>query len=686
MRRISFAVFTLLLVLTLNFSVNETAPVQAQDTNLVRNPGFEGNYNAWLPQFGTAQMADEWTPWWVNDADHDPEWAMPEYKRADGRSFPDRVVEGDAAQQWFNFHRSSYAGIYQQIPNVTPGQTYRFSIYGQVWSSSSDEPRPSKNPGDPNFRIGIDPTGAAVPGPVSDSPSTVVWSNIAPMDQIIDKYYQMSIDVTAESDTITIYVNASPQWPLKHNDIYVDAANVIAVGTPAPAPTTPPASGGGGDCVIPASGPWPPCATGGGGGAAPGDPGCVIPASGPWPPCATGGSGGGTPVAGNPGCVIPPSGPWPPCATDGSGGGTPVAGKPGCVIPASGPWPPCATEGGGGDPAAPANPSPPAATPTPAPSAPATGNAGAFKMGGQTHTLANPDLMLNTGLEWVKFQHKWGSGQNPQDLQGRISDAKARGFKVLMSMPGAPYPTEIDFAGYTEFLRGVASLNPAPDAIEVWNEMNIDFEWPLGEISGASYVNNMLKPGYQAIKAANPNVMVISGALAPTGFFGGGCTANGCDDEPYIREMVAAGAMDYMDCLGVHYNEGIISPHLREGDPRGNSGHYTRYYWGMVDAYWNASGGRKPLCFTELGYVSGEGYGELPPGFSWASETSIAEHAQWLGEATQLSKDSSKVEMLIIFNVDFTLFSGNDPQAGYAMIRKDGSCPACDTVRSALGR
>ena len=35
-------------------------------------------------------------------------------------------------------------------------------------------------------------------------------------------------------------------------------------------------------------------------------------------------------------------------------------------------------------------------------------------------------------------------------------------------------------------------------AIEVWNEMNIDFEWPKGQISPSAYVNNMLAPAYNA--------------------------------------------------------------------------------------------------------------------------------------------------------------------------------------------
>ena len=52
----------------------------------------------------------------------------------------------------------------------------------------------------------------------------------------------------------------------------------------------------------------------------------------------------------------------------------------------------------------------------------------------------------------------------------------------------------------------------------------------------------MLKPAYQAIKEANSGVMVISGAPAPTGFFGG-CSGAGCDDNLYIQGMVAAGAL-----------------------------------------------------------------------------------------------------------------------------------------------
>jgi hypothetical protein len=190
----------------------------------------------------------------------------------------------------------------------------------------------------------------------------------------------------------------------------------------------------------------------------------------------------------------------------------------------------------------------------------------------------------------------------------------------------------------------------------------------------------MLAPAYQAIKAANPGVMVISGAPTPTGAFNG-CgsigTVSGCDDWFYIQQMRDAGANSYLDCVGVHYNEGIISPSQRSGDPRAFGDFYSRYFFGMLDLYYGTFG--KPLCFTELGYLSPEGHGGLPANFAWAQDTTVAEQSQWLAEAAVLASQSNKVRLMIIFNVDFTTY-GADPQAGYAMVRPGGACPACDAL------
>jgi len=93
----------------------------------------------------------------------------------------------------------------------------------------------------------------------------------------------------------------------------------------------------------------------------------------------------------------------------------------------------------------------------------------------------------------------------------------------------------------------------------------------------------------------------------------------------------------------------------------------------------------KQLCFTEIGYVTGDGFAQALPGnFGWAAGNSVQEQAQWLGDAVRIARGSSRVRLFIIWNVDSTTYLADDPQAGYAIIRPDGTCPACNTVAIAL--
>jgi len=304
-----------------------------------------------------------------------------------------------------------------------------------------------------------------------------------------------------------------------------------------------------------------------------------------------------------------------------------------------------------------------------------------FSYGGHVASLGPTTVnrMHQAGMTWVKRQWRYQRGQDPGAVAGFINEAHANGFRILLGIVGLPQ--ELNGGGYvgdySAFVAGAARLGA--DGVEVWNEPNIDREWPTGSISPQNYTN-LLREAYNAIKAANPNTLVISGAPAPTGFFGG-CFAHGCDDDAFVQGMAAAGAASVMDCIGVHYNEGIVSPDATSGDPRGNSGHYTRYFRGMLNTYNGAFGGALPLCFTELGYLTPEGFPPLPGGFAWAQNVSLAQHAAWLDRAVSLAGSSGRVRLLIVWNVDFREY-GADPMAGYAMIRPDGSCPACEALGS----
>jgi hypothetical protein len=322
--------------------------------------------------------------------------------------------------------------------------------------------------------------------------------------------------------------------------------------------------------------------------------------------------------------------------------------------------------------------------------APVAGSAagGAFELGGQALQLNGNtvNLMKRAGMTWAKQQYRYSLGQDAGVVAGLINSAHASGFKVLVSVLGDKSQMG-DFNGYissySQFVGGVAAAGA--DAIEVWNESNIDREWPAGSINGAAYTQ-LLAAAFNAIKSRNANTIVISAAPAPTGFFGtAGCGSGGCNDDVYMQQMAQAGAASYMDCVGLHYNEGIVAPTQSSGDPRGDN-YPTRYFGSMLQRGYGPFGG-KPICFTELGYLSGQGFNQaIPANFAWAANTTVAQQAAWLAGAATASAQSGKVRLMIVFNVDFPSFTDNDPQGGYAMLRPDGSCPSCDSLGAVMGK
>lgn len=308
-----------------------------------------------------------------------------------------------------------------------------------------------------------------------------------------------------------------------------------------------------------------------------------------------------------------------------------------------------------------------------------------FEYGGHVSSAGSGraiNAMRQAGMTWMKIQIRFyrGSDAGLNDAINAINAAHENGFKIMIGTVGNPNDLrdggEAYFDDYASWLGRIAGAGA--DAIEVWNEPNIDREWPQGQINGASYAD-MLRRAYNAIKTNSPGTIVISGAPAPTGAEAA-YPDQVMNDDRWLGQVVQAGGLQYMDCVGAHYNEGITPPSATSGDPRDN--YYTRYFTTMINTYWNVTGGSKPICFTELGYLTSEGYGPLPDYFNWAQNVTLAQHAAWLAEAASIASQSGRVSIMIVWNVDFTVY-GADPQAGYAMVRPDGSCPACNALAGA---
>lgn len=174
------------------------------------------------------------------------------------------------------------------------------------------------------------------------------------------------------------------------------------------------------------------------------------------------------------------------------------------------------------------------------------------------------DALRSTGVESVRLFIPWAGVEATQgqldwsSVDKTVNSAAARGLAVvgivnstprwavasggqyLSSRPASP-------ATYGDFVAKVVSRYVGKmSAVEIWNEPNaVTFYTPKPDPAG--YVD-LLKAAYPRVKAVDPSVVVIGGALAPLVDFGE-YTINAVT---FARQMYAAGAKDYMDALSYH--------------------------------------------------------------------------------------------------------------------------------------
>jgi hypothetical protein len=335
---------------------------------------------------------------------------------------------------------------------------------------------------------------------------------------------------------------------------------------------------------------------------------------------------------------------------------------------------------------------PPAALMTATPPAPLDDLPFYIPVGGVTTNPEMFDRMVDIGMRWAMLPVEYRADERDALLNEAsiyIAAARERGMRVLVSLYGNAAEISAaqanDYADIAAFAAGLTSLGVS--AIEVWPEANISLHWPQGKIGGASYAE-LLRAVASAVRGVYPNILVISGAPAPTvaeSTFPGRIV----NDDTFYLQMTQAGIGDVADCVGVHYVEGVLPPQATSGDPRTpNEDPGTRYFVSMLQRaampFRTAASLRAssiPVCVTELGYASPEGIeGGMGEAFAWANETSVEEQGQWLAEAinTAASLSSIQVSMVMVFRVDAP---SDDPvQQGYAIVRPDGSCAACEEL------
>ncbi len=293
------------------------------------------------------------------------------------------------------------------------------------------------------------------------------------------------------------------------------------------------------------------------------------------------------------------------------------------------------------------------------------------------------------GLEWFKQQVRWEEmeptkGQYDWGILDLVMPSAQRfGLKVMLSIVTAPgwaresgadlskHGPPANNADYVNFVTAILERYPNQvQAIEVWNEENIDREWSSTRgLTAANYVS-LLRDTYTAVKEIDPGVIVISGALSPTGFNDG---VGAWDDYVYLDQLISAGILNYTDCIGAHANGYNIGPSVPwdqvVNDPtasfRGpfDNPHHSWSFYSTIRTYASkvaAAGGDQKVCVTEFGWASTEDLGGYPTGFEFANDNTLQEQSDFTIQALDLMKEWDVVWLAFLWNFNY------GPQAGWA--------------------
>jgi hypothetical protein len=301
------------------------------------------------------------------------------------------------------------------------------------------------------------------------------------------------------------------------------------------------------------------------------------------------------------------------------------------------------------------------------------------------------------GMNWVKFQLPWKHFEGTQGVRNfpdDIVDAlNSNGINILASIVKAP-----DWArpGNTNFSVEGPPVNPQDyanfvgefaarycgrvQAIEVWNEQNLWYEWG-GETLDARRYMKLLAAAYNAIKAACPGMIVVSGAPTPTG----APPPWAIRDTTYLEQMYQAGLKRYSDAVGVHPSGYGNPPDVRVQDFQ--AGNYSRpshvndssfYFRNIMEQYRNImvkyGDSNKRLWPTEFGWASSS---SPVAGYEYAAYNTERDQAAYIARAFDFMRGWGFVGVAFLWNLNYNVTQPGSELAAFGIMGR----PAYDALR-----
>jgi hypothetical protein len=265
--------------------------------------------------------------------------------------------------------------------------------------------------------------------------------------------------------------------------------------------------------------------------------------------------------------------------------------------------------------------------------------------------------MLNAmGFGWVKHEFAW------RDIEGikkgahdwwkadQIVDAvAAAGIEIVARLDRQPFWSQepgsslknnrppADPQDYGDFCGAIAErYRGRIAAYQVWNEPNLAREWGDAAPDPVLYTT-LLQVCYEGIKSADPEAIVISAGLAPTGTV----SELAMPDVDYLQQMYDAGAGPYFDVLGLNA-PGYKAPPETSPDAAAESVEYGQGRWFTfrhvedMRAIMIANGdGAKQVAILEMGWT----LDQVNPAYSWFAVDEQTQ-AEYLVRAYEYAKEN----------------------------------------------
>lgn len=274
------------------------------------------------------------------------------------------------------------------------------------------------------------------------------------------------------------------------------------------------------------------------------------------------------------------------------------------------------------------------------------------------------DYWANIHLDWIRtmaFSHvkQIFAWENIEPRRGAWNFARAdeivhaverRGLELVVRLSDAPDWAHASVPGH----KGEDFIDAPPDnlddwatycsavasryrgriaAYQIWNEPNLAREWGNQEPDAAAYVE-MLRACGAAIRAADPDAILISAGLSPTGNH----DARAHRDDLYLQAMYDAGFQQYVDVVGMHapgYAPPAYGPDDAERDGKGRWATFRRIEDLRKVMIANDDSARQ-AAILEFGWTLDPG---IHPAYSWFAVPDEATQARYLVEAYQYAAE-----------------------------------------------